>query len=55
MKSKMIVMMCGKPGTHCAICGKPIKGKSYPGADVYHWDCIYEATRHLRDEKDDTH
>lgn len=38
-----------KPGTHCGICGKPIKGKPSPGADVYHMSCMMEATKHLRE------
>lgn len=42
-----------KPGTHCKLCGKRLEGE-YPGADVYCGACMMEATKHLREKKDDS-
>jgi hypothetical protein len=33
-----------KPGTHCGVCSKPIS-EAYPGADVYHIECLTKRIR----------
>ena len=32
----------------CPVCGKPIKGMK--GAKVYHWDCLYESLKEIREK-----
>ena len=40
-----------KEGIHCGVCGERLEGTAYPGADVYHGECIMKATEHLRNDR----
>jgi hypothetical protein len=31
----------------CGLCGEPIEGK--PNADVYHWACLYDHLKEVRE------
>lgn len=37
-----------RPGTHCSVCGEPMKGEPRPCAVVTHGECAMDATKELR-------
>lgn len=43
----MTEQVAGQLLVACGVCGEPVVG--VPGADVYHWECLYNHLKEVRE------